>query len=361
MQINSKTVGYFVQNRKRWDDAYFGRGNVEGTPAYAQLHEYAMVQSPLSGEEFYTDGEELVNWEARTAHELRLDIPDITFDCYNIEVEALGGEVRYFDDKAPGLIDPPVENKSELLRLDPPDPYRDGRMPFVFEIVEEYENLFGCFPRLNVTAPFTLAAKLRGVQNFLMDIVRDSSFVKDLLSFVTEEVLEPYINAIKAVRSYEGEVIAADAIASPPNLDLDLLEELALQPLLQLKKSCGEDVVILNWWGESHVKDPNRLMELKTRASSGKVLEGQDPDVNELGPERYRDFALSRDTSLILGVGTDMMMMGDPTSVKERVKRYLKVGEDMKGRFLLYFTNLVGDTPLENIQAAMGVLKESGN
>lgn len=361
MQINSETIEYFVRNRKRWNEAYFGTGNVSRTPAYAQLHEYAMVHSPLTGEEFYTDGETLVHWEARTAHELRLDIPDITFDCYNIEVEALGGEVRYFDDKAPGLINPPVEKKSELLQLEPPDPYRDGRMPFVFEIIEEYENVFGCFPRLNVTAPFTLAAKLRGVQNFLMDIVRDSRFVKDLLSFVTEEVLEPYIDAIRASREHEGEIIAADAIASPPNLDLDLLEELALKPLLELKKSCGDDVVILNWWGESHVKVPDRLMELKIRASSGNVLEGQDPDVNEIGPEGFRDFALSHDSSLILGVGTDIMMMGDPASVRERVERYIKVGEEMKGNFLLYFTNLVGDTPLENIRAAIGALNGSDN
>lgn len=360
MEIEPEIVEHFVRRRKKWDRAYCGREPVERTPIYAQLHEYAMSRSPISGKEFYKNPKELVRWEAKKAHDIGLDIPDITFDCYNIEVEALGGEVKYFAEKAPELVGKPVDAKKELLKLGSPDPYSDGRMPFVLEVVEFYEELFGSFPRLNVTAPFTLAAKLRGVQQFLMDIVRDKSFVRDLLDYVTKEVLTPYLQAIFSTRDHEGEVIAADAIASPPNLDVELLEELALDPLLTLKEEFGRDVTILNWWGESQVNQPEKLMELKVRASSGRVLEGQDPDVSEVGPVLYRDYAEKKGTSLILGVGTEIMMLGDPKSIKERVERYLKVGKSLDKGFLLYFTNFVGDTPSENIQAAMEAVKSFG-
>lgn len=175
MKIDPQTIDYFVQGRKRWDDAYFDNGSGVNTPIYAQLHEFAMAHSSLSGEEFYKNGSALVKWEAKTAKELGLHIPDITFDCYNIEVEALGGEVEFYQDKAPELVETPLTDKGELLHLDSPDPYRDGRMPFVLEVVQKHEELFGSFPRLNVTAPFTLAAKLRGVQEFLLDIIMDRS------------------------------------------------------------------------------------------------------------------------------------------------------------------------------------------
>jgi len=358
MQVNSNLIEYFDRNRKKWDAAYFGTGPVEGIPVYAQLHEYAMSRSSLSGKEFYRDGKELVRWEAKVAHELGLDIPDITFDCYNIEAEALGARVQFYKNKAPELVSTLLEDKRDLLQLSSPNPYKDGRMPFVLEIVDEYEDLFGHFPRLNVSAPFTLAANLRGVQQFLLDLLRDKAFVRELIDFVTEEVLVPYIEAIQKTRTSEGEIIAADAIASPPNLNLDLLEELALEPLLELKKRCGEEVIILNWWGESQVKEPDRLLELKYRAGSGAVIEGQDPDVAEVGPEIYSDFALSKDSSLILGMGTEVMMRGDPTSIKQRVKRYLQAGTRVEDRFLLYFTNFVGDTPLENIEAALKAVRE---
>ncbi len=361
MKIEPEIVDYFERHREKWDRAYFGSRQVGETPVYAQLHEYAMSKSPISGKEFYKNPKELVRWEAKKAYDIGLDIPDITFDCYNVEVEALGGEVKYFADKAPELVDTPVGDKKELLKLDPPDPYSDGRMPFVLEVVEFYEELFGSFPRLNVTAPFTLAAKLRGVQQFLMDIVRDKSFVQDLLDYVTKEVLTPYLRAIFSTRNHEGEVIAADAIASPPNLDVKLLEELALDPLLTLKEEFGRDVTSLNWWGESQVNQPEELMGLKVRASSGRVLEGQDPDVSEVGPDLYRNYAEKEGTSLILGVGTEIMMLGDPKSIKERVERYLKVGRSLDKGFLLYFTNFVGDTPGENIRAAMEAVKDFGD
>lgn len=360
MNIKPEIVKYFEENRRRWDTAYFGSGDVEETPVYAQLHEYAMSQSPISGEEFYSKPEELIRWEAKKAYEIGLDIPDITFDCYNIEIEALGGEVKFFEDKAPELVEKPVNDKSDLLQLKPPDPYSDGRMPFVLELIKAYEKTFSHFPRLNVSAPFTLAANLRGVQQFLMDIVRDRSFVKDLLGYVTREVLQPYLEAIFSVRDYKGEVIAADAIASPPNLDINLLKELSLKPLLTLKEEFGDEVTLLNWWGESQVNQPKRLLELKLQASSGKVLEGQDPDVNEVGPELYANYADSKKASLILGIGTEIMMLGDPTSIKKRVKKYLKAGLNMDNRFLLYFTNFVGDTPKRNIQAAMETVKKFG-
>jgi len=361
MQIEDEIVEYFDRHRQKWDSAYFGTDSVDGTPVYAQLHEYAMENSPLSGKEFYTRPEELVRWEAKKAYEIGMDIPDITFDCYNIEIEALGGEVKFFEHKAPELVNTPVKEKPELLKLEPPDPYSDGRMPFVLEVVENYESTFGHFPRLNVSAPFTLAANLRGVQQFLMDIVRDRSFAKDLLGYVTQEVLQPYLEAIFSVRDYKGEVIAADAIASPPNLDVNSLKELALEPLLTLKEEFGDDVTLLNWWGESQVNRPERLLELKLQASSGKVLEGQDPDVDEVGPELFASYADSEKSSLVLGVGTDIMMLGDPLSIKKRVKKYLEAGLNLDVNFLLYFTNFVSDTPKKNIKAAMETVEKFGS
>lgn len=129
---------------------------------------------------------------------------------------------------------------------------------------------------------------------------------------------------------------------------------------LTLKEEFGDDVTLLNWWGESQVNKPKRLLELKFQASSGKVIKGQDPDVNEMGPELYVDYANSKETTLILGIGTEIMMLGESYSIKERVKKYLEAGLSLDSRFLLYFTNFVSDTPQKNIRAAMEAIKSFG-
>jgi uroporphyrinogen decarboxylase len=297
-----------------------------------------------------------------TAQRHGLDDPHICYDTYNIEAEALGMEVRFFEDKAPELVNRPLlKDKSDLKHLRPPNPGEDGRMPFVIEVLGEYQKLRlhpKLHPSMSFTAPFTLAARLRGVENFLMDTIQDPAFAHDLLSFVTEEVLKPWLKVLRKVNKLGRPLIGgADALASPPNLSIDSLKRFALNYLLKLRESFEEEAIVQNWWGESHT-NPEELLKLKLIASP-KIIIGQDPDVELLGSKIYKEFAQKHDLPLVLGIGAGFLMTATPQEVQERVRKYVKVGKE-GGKFLLYLCNVGAITPPGNLDAAVEAVREYG-
>ena len=100
------------------------------------------------------------------------------------------------------------------------------------------------------------------------------------------------------------------------------------------------------------------MFELKLEVCP-EFLEGQDPDVAEIGPAVYRAYADERGVSLVLGIGAGFMDLSTPGEVTARVKYYIEVG-GTKGRFALYLCNLSAQTPPENIKAAIDAIHTYG-
>jgi hypothetical protein len=72
--------------------------------------------------------------------------------------------------------------------------------------------------------------------------------------------------------------------------------------ILRLRELCGNGVAVSNWVGESRLKTPDSMLELKLSVGSGPLL-GQDLDVETLGPDRYAHFAAQNNVPLVLGLG----------------------------------------------------------
>jgi hypothetical protein len=81
-------------------------------------------------------------------------------------------------------------------------------------------------------------------------------------------------------------------------------------------------------------------------------VEGQDPDVEVLGPEFYKQYADKHDLPLLLGIGAAFLNNAAPEEVAARVKHYVQTG-GKNGRLWLYLCNLSPSTPEENIAAAI--------
>jgi hypothetical protein len=47
---------------------------------------------------------------------------------------------------------------------------------------------------------------------------------------------------------------------------------------MRLREACGNQVYVPNWGGESHLKNPAEMLDLKRQVCLG-FIEGQDPDV----------------------------------------------------------------------------------
>jgi hypothetical protein len=110
-------------------------------------------------------------------------------------------------------------------------------------------------------------------------------------------------------------------------------------------------VFVANWVGEQLLERPEEMLDLKLLVGPGSLL-GQDPDVEALGPEFYKAYAVRHAVPLILGVGAGFLARARPGTVAERVRRYIEVGAQ-GGRFALYLCNLGASTPPENLRAAV--------
>ncbi len=138
----------------------------------------------------------------------------------------------------------------------------------------------------------------------------------------------------------------------------DILREWVIPYILRLRELCGPAVHVPNWVGERYLKNPQEMFDLKLTVCPG-FLQGQDPDVEVLGPAVYREYAEKRGVPLILGIGASFLALSQPEDVEKRVKNYIEVG-GKNGRFALYLCNLGATTPPENVRAAVNAIGKYG-
>ena len=148
-------------------------------------------------------------------------------------------------------------------------------------------------------------------------------------------------------------VPGADATASLPIVNLHILREWALPYIERLRELCGPEVYTANWVGERLLREPEAMLELKL-AACPRWLQGQDPDVEALGPEMYKEFAVGHNVPLILGIGAAFLDASAPADIAQRVRRYVEVG-GRGGRFALYLCNIGANTPPQNLRTAVDV------
>lgn len=131
----------------------------------------------------------------------RMYMPDgmpVLFDL-QVEAEILGCNLLWARDNPPSVRSHPLA-KDKSLPCKCMIPTREsGRLPMILEVMERLKASIGETTALYglVCGPFTLASHLRGT-NIFMDMVKEPSYVKELIDFCTEvclAVTELYIEA----------------------------------------------------------------------------------------------------------------------------------------------------------------------
>jgi uroporphyrinogen-III decarboxylase len=329
-------------------------------PFTSQMHEFAMAWSGTQGGKFYTDASALVTGIVKTAEDFDFDLPGLGYDVYNIEAEALGQQLVFNERQSPAINNAfrLLREKKDLLRLLPPIPGSSARMPFVLNALRLYRERTGISPTIQFCAPFSLAVLLRGYEGFIWDLYEDRGFAHDLLSFLTEDVIAPWINVQQKEFPESTSALGADALCSPPMVNTTLIKNFSIPYICRLKERCTVPVSVINWWGESHVKDPIELLTLKLEVASG-LIRAQDPDLAILGPEIFKEFAVKHNVVLELGVGDGILNRGPQEAIRERIKHYIQKAS-AGGRFILYLSSLNADTPPENIKIAVNAIRQYG-
>ncbi len=344
-----------------FDDGYARLENAMGggsdsMPFIAQMHEFAMQHTGHPGHEFYTDPEVFVRGILETARDFGFDTPSLIWDVYNVEAEALGAKLVLFDDMAPAIdnVDPIIKTEADLARLKTPDPTSAGRMPFVFEVLRLFSELTGRPPGPAYCAPFTLAAQCMTFERLILEINDNPKFVHKVMTFLTDEVLAPYCNAMAKAFPEATVIDGSDAIASLPFITQDMLEEFSLGYIERLQRQCPVPVICDNWWGDSFTDDKERFWRQKLRATPH-YFKIQDPDLFKVGVEPAVAFAARVDKPIVLGVDNNVLQNGPAEEIEKRIHEYMEAGEP-GGRGILYLCSLSALTPPEHVRAAIAAV-----
>jgi uroporphyrinogen decarboxylase len=114
----------------------------------------------------------------------------VGIDVYNVEAEAMGCRVIYFENSnaCPAIIDPLIASGSELAGIHVPDPESEGRMPLYLQVAEALHRELGThmIVRGSVTGPFTLAATLLGAEKYAIATVEEPQLARDLLTLCSQ-------------------------------------------------------------------------------------------------------------------------------------------------------------------------------
>lgn len=135
----------------------------------------------------YKDPDLYVHSQLKLVEDFHLDsVWDIW--CTPAVDEALGATMEIPEDNPPWIAAPCLHSHGDLDKLRPVDPWKDGRMPYLLDIVARLKKAVG--PEMPVTAwaspPFRTACMIRGNTELYMDIFDNPKFVKDLLEITTE-------------------------------------------------------------------------------------------------------------------------------------------------------------------------------
>lgn len=107
------------------------------------------------------------------------------------ELSLFGTEIRHFEYKEPWIGGTLVKEYEDFDKLERPDFYQSGVMPFFhqsYEIFREYAQDSGLevmFPEW-VRGPFCTVSHLRGVENTLIDMMEEPEFVHKMMRFVVD-------------------------------------------------------------------------------------------------------------------------------------------------------------------------------
>jgi uroporphyrinogen decarboxylase len=279
------------------------------------------------------------------------DILTVGVDVYNVEAEALGCQVRYFEDSndVPAVVSAPLGRASNFDNLEVPDPEKAGRMPLLLRTAGRLRLEKGSelVVRGALTGPFSLACALLGTEDLLIGTVENPGAIRRLLDFCGQVT----IAFGRAFLARGAAVVIFDSKASPGAASPRVFREFVLPVYRELVMPA------LAAAGAKHVPlivggNTTPILEDLLLTGAGQLLcdAGSDLEVfKKRCREERRPFRVSVDARLV--------HRGRPDEVKAEALRLLRVVQGQPG--LLFGCGVVAyDTPTENVLALRAALQE---
>lgn len=327
MKIDRFFAGYFT-------------GEVPFGPAIYEHKAYLIDRYPSE----IAREEELLYQALREEFSLyKADLLTVGVDVYNVEAEALGCEVRYFEDSpdVPVIVKPILKNEKELEGLTIPDPSRAGRMPLILRAGKRIKTFLEgeeVVVRGAISGPFTLASRLIGQETLLRKSLLEPDYVKDLLQFCAQVGKEYGRAWLEAGLS----PIVFDSLASPPTISPRLYRQLVLPfhkvLLHSFRGECPPAHLPLIIGGET-----TPIAEDIAQTGANLILCDYNADLG-----KYLEVARSNQLFLRVNLDPDLVRNGPRKEIFSSGERVLERGSDYP-RLVLGTGVLPYDTPKENV------------
>ena len=160
-------------------------------PVIPLIIQYALNLSKISHREYSSNGRKLAEAQIQSLRRHQYDGIHITTDNQIIS-EAFGCAIYLPHDEPPQYKSRVLGEAKDLSKLNRIDPLNSGRMPVILTATrlarEELGNDY--FIKTNCdSGPFSVAAALRGEEQFFIDLYEDPQFALDLLDICSEAVI----------------------------------------------------------------------------------------------------------------------------------------------------------------------------
>lgn len=166
-------------------------GKPDRVPVIPFLRDWGIKHSGFTFAEVLDNPCKYVHAQYRATRDLGADI---VWDLMGVhaESEAMGSVLKIQEESPPSVIQFAVNNlEKDLDSLRLPNPYRDGRLPQLLDVVHQLKKLvrFEVPVVAYVQGPFRHAAMLRGPENLLKDMFKDREKVRQLLKIATDSLI----------------------------------------------------------------------------------------------------------------------------------------------------------------------------
>jgi uroporphyrinogen decarboxylase len=281
------------------------------------------------------------------------DMVVVGCDVYNVEAEAAGCEVRFYDSNdVPSIFETIIAPGDSISGLKVPDPEKDGRMPVNLEAGERIQRQFGRerIIRGALSAPFSLASELAGPEPLLLALMDQPEWVSDLLYWCSG-ISKAYGKAF--VDRGLG-VILFDSHASPPLVSPRLYEEIILPPTAEVIRYfrfvLGVPLVPYIIGGDTRI-----LLDLMLATGTNNILCDYKSDLGY-----FVDYLKDKPVLLRANLDPSFLLTASIDKIKTRVHEVLAAGR-WHSRFMLGTGILPYDMPSERIIAVREALAEEAS
>ena len=309
-------------------------------PLVPVIYEHAAGLIGVNTSDLARNEDLIVKGQLAAYHLYKQDLVSVGVDIYNIEAEALGCKVTYFNDSSvPSISEPIISDIEDLRKLKVPNPANDGRMPLFISATDRINEEIGkeVFVSGTVVGPFTLAAILRGFEPFMMDLITDEEFALEQLKFASEVSFR----YAKAFIDIGVGVAVNESWIAPPLLSPELFESVVFefeQKLISRIKSYGIKNVALICGGNT-----SSIASLLVQTGTSLLIADSNSDqavIKKLCEQHKINLRASIDSALVQSDNYDLL--------EEAVKNVIEKCS-ANGRFIFGCGIVSADTPVANV------------